>query len=285
MKWKDYAEDIKLFEKLNKTIKPITEEQKNKNIKTLIAYFSTDVPAKVYSSKEDLEPIEKLKALLAAYPVKKINPEILSMLENILLLENDIDNAIDAEKIEEVEEKISVWKGDITKIKVDAIVNDANNTLLGNRQPFHKGVDSKIHASAGPRLREDCNTIIEKQGHIEYAGDAKITRAYCLPSKYVVHTVGPVVLNGAPSKEHEKQLLHCYKSVLNTIKDIEDIKTIVFCGISTGSSGYPKKEAAQLAVDRVRIWLKENPEKDLKVIFNVYDDEEEEIYLKTLNRK
>lgn len=282
MKWKDYAEDIKLFEKLNKTIKPITEEQKNKNIKTLIAYFSTDVPAKVYSSKEDLEPIEKLKALLAAYPVKKINPEILSMLENILLLENDIDNAIDAEKIEE---KISVWKGDITKIKVDAIVNDANNTLLGNRQPFHKGVDSKIHASAGPRLREDCNTIIEKQGHIEYAGDAKITRGYCLPSKYVVHTVGPVVLNGAPSKEHEKQLLHCYKSVLNTIKDIEDIKTIVFCGISTGSSGYPKKEAAQLAVDRVRIWLKENPEKDLKVIFNVYDDEEEEIYLKTLNRK
>lgn len=285
MKWKDYAEDIKLFEKIDKTIKPLTEEQKNKNIKTLIAYFSTDVPAKVYSSKDDLEPIEKLKALLAAYPVKKINPEILSMLENILLLENDIDNAIDGEKLEEVEERIAVWKGDITKIKVDAIVNDANNTLLGNKQPFHKGVDSKIHASAGPRLREDCNTIIEKQGHIEYAGDAKITRAYCLPSKYVVHTVGPVVLNGIASKEHEKQLLHCYKSVLNTIKDIEDIKTIVFCGISTGSSGYPKKEAAQLAVDRVRIWLKENPEKDLKVIFNVYDDEEEERYLKILNRK
>ncbi|WP_300279259.1 macro domain-containing protein, partial [Peptacetobacter sp.] len=225
MKWKDYAEDIKLFEKLDKTIKPLTVEQQNKNIKTLIAYFSTDVPAKVYSSKEDLEPIEKLKALLAAYPVKKINPEILSMLENILLLENDIENVVDGKSLEEVEEKIAVWKGDITKIKVDAIVNDANSTLLGNRQPFHKGVDSKIHASAGPRLREDCNTIIEKQGHIEYAGDAKITRAYCLPSKYVVHTVGPVVLNGNPSKEHEKQLLHCYKSVLNTIKDIEDIKT------------------------------------------------------------
>ncbi len=129
MKWKDYAEDIKLFEKLDKTIKPLTVEQQNKNIKTLIAYFSTDVPAKVYSSKEDLEPIEKLKALLAAYPVKKINPEILSMLENILLLENDIENVVDGKSLEEVEEKIAVWKGDITKIKVDAIVNDANSTL------------------------------------------------------------------------------------------------------------------------------------------------------------
>lgn len=284
MKWKDYAEDIKLFEKLDTTVKPLTEEQKNKNIKTLITYFASDVPAKMYSSKAELEPIEKLKALLAAYPVKKITPEILAMLENILLIENDIENAIDASSIEEKEDRIAIWKGDITKIKADAIVNDANSSLLGNRQPFHKGVDSKIHAAAGPRLREDCNTIIEKQGHIEYAGDAKITRAYCLPSKYVVHTVGPVVLGGNPSKEHEKQLLHCYKSVLNTVKDIEDIKTIVFCGISTGSSGYPKKEAAQLAVDRVRIWLKENPEKDIKVIFNVYDDEEMEKYLKALDR-
>ena len=284
MKWKDYADDIKLFEAFDKTVKPLTEEQKKKNINTLIAYFSADVPAKVYSSKEEIKPIDKLKALLAACPVKNVSPEIMDMLNGILISENDIENAVDAASLPEIEESISVWKGDITKIKADAIVNDANSTLLGCLQPFHKGVDSKVHAAAGPELRKDCNTIIEKQGHQEYAGDAKITRGYCLPSKYVVHTVGPIVLGGKPSKEHEKQLLHCYKSVLNTVKDIEDIKTVVFCGISTGSSGYPKKEAAQLAVDRVRIWLKENPEKDIKVIFNVFTDEEEEKYLNILGK-
>ena len=104
---------------LDKTVKPLTEEQKNKNIKTLITYFSSDVPAKVYSSKVELEPIEKLKALLAAYPVKKITPEILAMLENILLIENDVENAVDANSIEEKEDRIAVWKGDITKIKAD----------------------------------------------------------------------------------------------------------------------------------------------------------------------
>lgn len=279
MKWRDYADDVNLFEDFDKTIKPLTDEQRRKNINTLIAYFSKEVPSKIYNlSNDEIKPRDILRGLLNVYPPKEIAPEILNMLHNLLLIECEERELVDVNDIEEVEEGIAIWRGNITNLRADAIVNAANNKLLGCLQPLHLCVDNEIHSCADPRLREDCDKIIKKQGHLEYTGDAKITRGYCLPAKFVVHTVGPIVSGGQPSKEQEKQLLHCYKSCLNTIKEIDEIKNIVFCGISTGVFGYPKKEAANLAVSRARLWLKENPEKNLKVVFNVFTEEEEEKY-------
>ena len=261
----------------------MNKSEKYRAVKVLINYFSKENILNTRSLPDTYESRRNmLHRLLDVYPPKEIDHVYLELLERLLITESKEKLVTNIEDIDEIDKNIAIFKGDITTIKSDAIVNAANSTLLGGMKPLHACVDNSIHSCAGPRLRQDCNKIIEKQGHLEYIGSAKITRGYCLPSKYVIHTVGPIILDGAPTKEQEKQLSSSYISCLNIAKEIDMIKNIVFCCISTGVFGYPKESATLLAVKTVKKWLKENPQKDLKVIFNVFKDSDEEMYKQAL---
>lgn len=162
--------------------------------------------------------------------------------------------------------KIEIVQGDITKIKADAIVNAANSSLMGGG-----GVDGAIHRAGGPKILEACKEIVEEQGPCP-AGEAVATTAGKLEAKYVIHTVGPR-WNGGNAGEAEK-LANCYKNSIK-LADEKGLSSIAFPNISTGIYGYPKREAAQIALKTVR----ETPTENLKqVIFVCFDDENFELY-------
>ncbi|PRP81056.1 putative ganglioside induced differentiation associated protein [Planoprotostelium fungivorum] len=202
-----------------------------------------------------------------------------------LLEETDVDDteptASHSPDDDDWTDVISIWRGDISIISTDAIVNAANSELLGCFQPDHVCIDNIIHRSAGPRLRQDCSTIMKLQGHAESSGGAKITRAYNLPSSFVFHTVGPIIERGRkPNEEEKKSLSDCYKSILDVAKRVKNIKSITFCGISTGLYGFPSEEAAPIAIQTVRRWLQENRGQHHidHIIFDTFLERDEEIY-------
>lgn len=173
---------------------------------------------------------------------------------------------------------LKVWRGDITRLAVDAIVNAANAALLGCFIPGHACIDNAIHNAAGPRLREDCARIIEIQGHAEESGDAKITRAYHLPCRFVLHTVGPIVAGGRVDPDDERTLAACYRSCLELAATKPLVGSLAFCAISTGVFGYPKDLAARVAVRTVARWLRERPKTFDLVVFCVFSDADERAY-------
>ena len=168
-----------------------------------------------------------------------------------------------------------LWQGDITRLKVDAIVNAANSGMTGCWQPCHACIDNCIHTFAGIQLRAVCADIMQKQGHEEPTGSAKITPAFNLPCKYVIHTVGPIV-QGRLQKKHEEQLASCYSSCLE-LAEAHNVKSIAFCCISTGVFMFPNERAAEIAVETVRTYRKES-ESGMKVVFNVFNDKDWDIY-------
>ncbi|RKH97578.1 protein-ADP-ribose hydrolase [Corallococcus sp. AB004] len=171
----------------------------------------------------------------------------------------------------------TVWQGDITTLAVDAIVNAANSELLGCFRPFHPCIDNAIHVAAGPRLREDCARLMRAQGHPEHTGHAKATRAYNLPSRYVLHTVGPIV-RGPLSARHEEALAACYRANLDLATRLHGVRSVALCAISTGVFGFPKVPAAQVALRTVGAWLREQPGALDQVVFNVFGDEDRAAY-------
>ncbi len=178
-----------------------------------------------------------------------------------------------------IEDGIYLWQGDITTLFCDAIVNAANSQLLGCFQPLHNCIDNCIHTYAGVRLRNKCAEIMRQQGHEEPTGQAKITPAYNLPCKYVIHTVGPIV-NGRLTARHEEQLASCYRSCL-ALAEKKGLGSIAFCCISTGVFGFPQKRAAQIAVRTVREY-KAAANSKIEVIFNVFKGEDHDIYRELL---
>ena len=181
--------------------------------------------------------------------------------------------------MEEVNPDIYIWQGDITRLEVGAIVNAANSGMTGCYQPCHNCIDNCIHTYAGIQLRNKCAEIMDTQGYEEPTGQAKITPAYNLPCDYVIHTVGPIV-QGRLTKEHERLLESCYRNCL-TIADENDVESIAFCCISTGVFMFPKTNAAEIAVKTVRKY-KEEKNSGIKVIFNVFKDEDATIYHRLL---
>jgi O-acetyl-ADP-ribose deacetylase (regulator of RNase III) len=178
----------------------------------------------------------------------------------------------------------ALWRGDITTLRVDAIVNAANAKMLGCFQPFHTCIDNAIHSAAGPRLREDCHAIMQRQGCPEGTGWAKLTRAYNLPARYILHTVGPIVVKGENRvlPEHEQQLSDCYHSCLELAKRVSAIRSIAFCCISTGVFGFPQGLAARIALQTVEGWLSGNPNSLDLAVFNVFGEDDFEIYERLL---
>lgn len=171
-------------------------------------------------------------------------------------------------------EKLVLWKGDITRLKLDGIVNAANNQMEGCFVPGHHCIDNSIHTYAGVQLRYDCHQMMKNQGFLEPTGQAKITKAYNLPCQYIIHTVGPIV-RGMVRREDEQLLASCYESCLQLAESYQ-LKSIAFCCISTGIFNFPQKRAAQIAVETVKEYLKDSSIE--QVVFNVFKEEDEKIY-------
>ncbi|MBR5040769.1 MAG: protein-ADP-ribose hydrolase [Clostridiales bacterium] len=185
----------------------------------------------------------------------------------------------DIADLPEVEEGICLWQGDITTLRCDAIVNAANSGMTGCYAPCHGCIDNCIHTYAGIQLRNACAEIMRKQGYEEPTGHAKITPAYNLPCKYVLHTVGPIIM-GPLRKDDEDLLASCYRSCLELAEE-NGVKSIAFCCISTGEFHFPNQRAAEIAVKTVREY-REEKRSSMKVIFNVWKEIDYDIYRKLL---
>ena len=175
--------------------------------------------------------------------------------------------------------QIYLWQGDITRLSVDAIVNAANNQLLGCFAPNHRCIDNAIHTFAGIELRMACSRMIEYMDMPEKTGVARKTYGFNLPAKHVIHTVGPIIYDSLTDVERE-QLASCYRSCLE-LANAYSLQSIAFCCISTGEFRFPNEAAAQIAIDTVRTYLKETNSK-IQVVFNVFKDIDCDIYDKLL---
>lgn len=220
-----------------------------------------------------------LRSLINVRLPKSVSTEFLK-LQDELLKEIILKKGItDIKDLTPIKDNIYLWLGDITTLKVDAIVNAANSQLLGCFCPGHGCIDNAIHTFSGVQLRLECAEIMEKQNYSEETGKAKITNAYNLPSKYVIHTVGPII-NGELTQIDCKQLEDCYYSCMK-IAEQNHLESIAFCCISTGEYHFPNEKAAEIAVSTVREYINETGSK-MKVIFNVFKKTDFEYYQEQL---
>lgn len=174
-----------------------------------------------------------------------------------------------------------LWRGDITTLQVDVIVNAANSRMLGCWVPGHHCIDNAIHTFAGVQLRAECARLMEAQGHDEATGRAKVTDAYNLPCGCIIHTVGPIA-NGSPTLRNRVELEQCYRACLNAASQ-RGLRSITFCCISTGVFGFPADQACGIAVRSVRNWLDENPGTSVRqVVFDVFTASDEALYAREL---
>ena len=232
-----------------------------------------EIPNDAYNQKR------LLRSLFNIRMPKETSEDFLQIQDVYLQEENRRKGITDIADLQPVQDDIYLWQGDITTLRCDAIVNAANSQMLGCFRPCHGCIDNAIHTFAGVQLRRNCNEIMQKQGHNEPTGQAKITPAYNLPCKYVLHTVGPIV-SGRLTEEHCELLKSCYLSCLK-LAEKNSCKSIAFCCISTGVFGFPQREAAQIAADTVKEYKEEN-HSDIKVIFNVFKDSDLAIYREVL---
>lgn len=183
------------------------------------------------------------------------------------------------ENLTPVQPGIYLWQGDITTLAADAIVNAANSRMLGCFVPCHGCIDNAIHTYAGIQLRMECARIMAGQRKEEATGKAKITKAYNLPCRYVLHTVGPIIY-GTVTKTDCELLAGCYRSCLK-LAAAYGLKSVAFCCISTGEFHFPNELAAEIAIQTVRTWQQQNSNR-IEVIFNVFKDSDYEIYKRLL---
>jgi len=253
-------------------------EKADERLDYLIKSLMQDVPQArglVVPTETD-EKRRLLRALMNVRPPLPATPEFLTAQDEelqIQLREKGI--------VEPSAEGITLWQGDITRLRTDAIVNAANSQMLGCFVPLHGCIDNAIHSAAGIQLRQACHDIMQRQGHDEPTGQAKLTPAYNLPSRYVIHTVGPIVRGSAPSADDRRLLADCYRNCLS-LADETGLHSIAFCCISTGEFHFPNAQASEIAVDVVRRYL--SSAKHLRsVVFNVFKDADREIYEKLLS--
>ena len=246
------------------------------------AFHNLRIPADL-SGKRGL-----LRTLINLRPPDPIRPEILAWQDGILSAESEARGIVGPDALVTVRDefgssassfsdKLVLWKGDITTLAADAIVNAANDRLLGCFIPQHRCIDNAIHSAAGIQLRLACDDLMKEQGHLEPTGQAKITQAYNLPCRYVIHTVGPII-DGAVTPEAAGLLASCYHACLDAAAAQTGIRTLAFCCISTGEFRFPKAQAAGIALRSVREWLGTHPDSLGRVIFNVFTQEDYDEY-------
>lgn len=220
-----------------------------------------------------------LRALMNVRAPQQIGTEFLRIQDEYLKYEIAAKGITDVAELTPVQQGIYLWQGDITTLKCDAVVNAANSGMTGCYIPNHRCIDNAIHTFAGMQLRLICENLMEQQGYPEPAGGAKITPAFNLPSRYVLHTVGPVI--SGKVKKHERELLaSCYRSCLELAAE-NKLESVAFCCISTGEFHFPNELAAEIAVQSVKKFFRLQTGIK-KVIFNVFKDLDKNIYQKLL---
>lgn len=220
-----------------------------------------------------------LRGLMNVRNPHPVSPEFLETQDTYLWEETAKKGITDIRDLPPMQPGLYLWQGDITTLKCDAIVNAANSGLTGCYIPNHRCIDNAIHTYAGVELRLACEAIIRAQGHPEPTGRAKITPAFNLPCKYVLHTVGPII--GSQVTDRDKALLaSCYRSCLE-LAAMYDLESVAFCCISTGEFHFPNDLAAEIAVGTVKEFLKQQTSVK-KVIFNVFKDLDKQIYRRLL---
>lgn len=247
----------------------------------LIEYLLSESGERIGIPTDEYNQKRLLRSLFNIRMPKDTSAEFLKIQDAYLQEENRRKGITDLADLEPVQDGIYLWQGDITTLKCGAVVNAANSQMLGCFNPCHGCIDNAIHTYSGVQLRCKCNEIMTEQGFDEPTGQAKITPAYNLPCKFVIHTVGPIV-SGKLNEQHCELLKSCYLSCLKLAEE-NGVDSIAFCCISTGVFGFPKREAAQIAVETVKEYKEEN-RSNIKVIFNVFKDDDLSIYRNILSK-
>lgn len=220
-----------------------------------------------------------LRSLMNVRNPEQISEEFLVIQDEYLQEEIAKKGITDYKLLTPLQKGIYLWKGDITTLKIDGIVNAANSGMTGCYFPCHGCIDNAIHTNSGVQLRLECDRLIEEQGYEEPTGKAKITKAYNLPANFVIHTVGPIV-KGSLTKNDEIMLESCYRSCLE-LADKKELKSIAFCCISTGEFHFPNERAGEIAYKTVKEY-KEELNSRIEVVFNVFKERDYQIYKKLL---
>lgn len=238
-----------------------------------VQYRDMEVPA----GEEEQKRL--LRGLMNVRLPGKIGREFLRVQDEYLQAETAAKGITKLDDLHPVSEGLYLWQGDITTLRCDAIVNAANSGMTGCYVPNHRCIDNCIHSFSGIQLRMDCAEIMRTQGHEEETGKAKMTKAYNLPCRYILHTVGPII-SGALTKADCDLLAACYRSCLELAAE-NHLESVAFCCISTGEFHFPNDKAAQIAVSTVKEFMRQETSVK-KVVFNVFKDLDKEIYSRLL---
>jgi O-acetyl-ADP-ribose deacetylase (regulator of RNase III) len=236
-------------------------------------------PSRIPADAESQQKL--LRALLNVRQPAPVSDAFLQVQDEYLAERLAQRGVTDSADLVSTAEGLCLWRGDITTLKADGIVNAANSAMLGCFVPCHGCIDNAIHTYAGVQLRLALAQLMKKQGREEPVGRAQITPAFNLPSRYVLHTVGPMV-PGRLTSHHEYQLASCYRACL-ALADENHLKSLAFCCIYTGEFLFPRFRAAEIALDTVRNYRAQTQSK-MKVIFNVFQKCDEQIYRRLLQR-
>ena len=218
-----------------------------------------------------------LRALMNVRPPMPLAPDFLAVQDALLSAEREARGVVDGAALPAVpaDPRLALWRGDITRLRADAIVNAANSRLLGCFVPCHGCIDNAIHSAAGLQLRDECARLMAAHGYPEPAGRARLTAGYNLPARHVLHTVGPIV-SGSVTAADRAALASCYTSCLSLAAE-HGLSSVAFCCISTGEFRFPHRAAAEIAVETVTRFLSA-PTCIKRVIFNVFQNTDASIY-------
>ena len=242
-------------------------------LKEKTEYRDVDIPADTNSQRQLLRGLMNIRA------PQCIGADFLQTQDAYLQGETAAKGITDVADLTPIQPGLYLWQGDITTLKCDAIVNAANSGMTGCYIPNHCCIDNAIHTFAGVELRLACAELMEQQGYPEPTGQAKITPAFNLPCRYVLHTVGPII-SGRVTKADKELLASCYRSCLELAAE-KGLESVVFCCISTGEFHFPNDLAAEIAVETVKQFMNRKTSVK-KVIFNVFKDLDNAIYEKLL---
>ncbi len=257
----------------------------------LVEEFKADsVEYRDLRTPDDIEGRRRvLRSLMNIRMPKSMDERVLRIQDEYLKERAEEKGIVRLSDIPEIRDGLSIWQGDITRLALDAIVNAANSQMLGCFVPLHTCIDNCIHTFAGIQLREECSRQMEElrrkfgPDYEQPTAIPMLTDAYNLPSRKVIHIVGPIVQYRL-TPDLENDLANCYRNTLDMCED-NGLRSVAFCCISTGVFRFPNQRAAEIAVETVTAWMSQHPSKMERIVFNVFKDEDKRIYEKLIAKR